>query len=215
MVALLIVVGLLLVLLLLPVGLDASYEHHKFSLKAIIGPFGLQIIPRKKRPAADHSANASHKPPASEGKKRRRKKIKLRLHDLPELIRIAFSILARFRRCLNVDRFDLFYTCADEDPCNAVMQYGYINAIFSSLSPLLHQVLTIRSETVVLDLDVYASKPIFKWRIVLTLRVWELIYLSCFAGISILRWYLSFRRHRKESNPNSNVDSCDSSDQKG
>ena len=197
MTAWLIVVIVLLLFLMLPIGVDAAFRQETFFLNIRIGPLRLRILPPKE-PAKAHGEKKKEKKKKA-GKDGGKQKPKLRpgKDDIFDGLRLVIGLLSGLRRHLSVDLLRLNFVCAAPDPYDAVMQYGYVNAGFSLLSPLLHRVLNIRDEEIVLDLDVTSEKPGIDARLVATFQIWEIFYLGFYGGIGFLRWFLAFRKSSK------------------
>ena len=194
MTAWIIIVIVLLLFLMLPVGVDAAYRQDTLFLNIKLGLLRFRILPVKDLPKA-HDKKKKKK----DSKDGRKQKSKLRpgKDDIVDGLRLVLGLLSRFRRHLSADLLRLHFVCAAPDPYDAVMQYGYVNAGFSLLSPLLHRILNIRDEEIVLDLDVTAEKLGIDARLVMTLQIWEIFYLGFYGGIGFLRWFLAFRKAAK------------------
>ena len=219
MLALSIIVAVLLLLLILPLGVDFSYREKAFSLYAVLGPLRFRLLGRKRKQGASGAAPAA-------GKKKRRKKPaaagghrpprrKPGLRDLPELGRLLLGILAKLRHHLCVDRLDLLYVCAAPDPCDAIVQYGRANAVFSALLPLLSRAFRILDRQILVDLDLQTDRPRLEAHITVTVQLWEVFYLGFFALWGFLRWYLPFRKAGKGQDRAEETAPADLTEQKG
>lgn len=199
MLALIIILVLLILFLILPVGVDAGYDGAVFSLKAKAGPVRIKLLPKKEKPPG---AEEKEKPKRKKEKKRKEKreeehkpKQKLGLDDILELARIGLKALGRFRRSLSVDVFMLHMAAAASDPYDAVLLFGRVNAGLSALSPLLHRALKIREEDIRTCVDTEPGNLFLEARVVVTVQIWELLYIAFSAGFAALRWL--GRRKRK------------------
>ena len=188
MIAFLIIV-LVLLLLILPVGLRIAY-HEQLSLKLIIGPLKLRILPQ-----------AHEKPKLSESKKKEKvkvpkehKKFRLTTADIFELLRIVLQALRRLRKFVSIDLLRLHLTVSAEDPYDAVMRYGALNAGLSTLMPLVACVLKIREEDIQTFVDLERQKPVIRAEFAATLQIWEILVIGVCAIISLLRWYINKKK---------------------
>lgn len=194
MLAWIIVLVLLLLFLILPVGVDAAFARSQFTLKCKIGPFHLRLLPgkpgkrRKKAPPA-------HQP----DKPKKEAKLKLNKNDIFSLLRILLRTLKRVQAHLSIDLLRLHWTAGAEDPYDAVMQYGGLNAGLNTLYPLAHAVLHIREEDLYTDLSYELSKPEIDARVVATLQIWEILLIGICAGAAVLRWYWNKRRNARSA----------------
>lgn len=195
MLALCIILAVLLLIFILPVGADAAYIGAAVLLKIKIGPFRLQILPKKEK---KEKAKKEKKPKAAEGHEQKPKpKLKLTLDDILKLAKLGLKALSRFRKSLSIDVFLLHMVCAAKDPYGAVMQFGCLNAGLGALSPLLHKALKIRSEEIRIAVDMEPGPPVIEARLVATLQIWEILYIGICAGFAFLRWYLRRRKQAK------------------
>ena len=199
MIAWIIVVTALALFLMIPAGVDAAYRQDTLFLSIKLGPIRLRLLPVKDLPKAHDEKKAEKKKEkdGEGGKKKPKPKLKPGKDDILSGVRLVLGLLSRFRRHLSVDLLRVHFVCAAPDPCDAVTQYGYVNAVFSLLSPLLHQVLKIRDEEIVLDLDVTAEQPGIDVRLVATLQIWEIFYFGFYGGSGFLRWFLTYRKSAK------------------
>ena len=199
MIALIIIIALLLLLLCLSVGVDAAYDSEGLSVKLKIGPVKKALIPADTKNPKKEKKKKEKKPKkeeTDEEKPKRELPFKLTLHDLKELLSIVFRMLGRLGRGLSVDRLVLHVLVAAEDPYDAVMRYGALNAGLSSLAGPAHSALKIRSEDIQTCVDLEAEKPIFVGQIVLTIQIWEILYAVLCAGGAAGVWYLRKRREK-------------------
>ena len=204
MLAIIILVCLLVLFLILPVGVDLRYREGTTGLKLKLGPLGIAVLPKKKpggeKPKKPKKPKKKKKkPPApsgGEGQSKPRRKPALR--DYLELASILLRAASRLRRHISVDVLRLRYVTAAPDPCDAIVRYGALNAAVSALTPLLHRIFKIRDEELILDLDVMADRPVLDARLVVTLQIWEIIYIGCTAAFGALGWLIRFRRASKD-----------------
>ena len=190
MLALIISVVLLILFLILPVGVDAAYDGAVFALKAKAGLIKIRILPKKEKPPEEEG---EEKPKPKKEKKQKREKEhkpkqKLTLDDILELAGIGLKALGRFRRSLSVDKLMLHMAAAAPDPYDAVLLYGRVNAGLSALSPLLHRALKIREEDIRTAVDTEPGTMLIEARVVVTLQIWEILYIAFSAGFAALRW---------------------------
>lgn len=212
---------LLILLLILPVGADLRYREEDFTLFLKIGflvfPLESEEEPEKpvevQQPWEDQPAHWWKLPTPRDilnwslsGFRALRDLIKSYedegfyikdVRDLFGLLPVARKAVVRVVRHLSVDWVQVHYVVASEDPYDAVMQYGVINAAYSALSPLLHRVFNIRDEEIGLDVDVMAEESYVRARVVATLQIWQILYIAACAGAGFLKWYLPFRKKLK------------------
>lgn len=196
MLALAIILAILLLILCIPVGVDVRYIE-RFQADVKIGPFGLSLYPRKPRPPKVHEQPEPAESDAAE--KPKKKRIKLTLRDIPELLRIAFDALRRFRRRLSIDLLMLHVLVAAEDPYDAVVRFGSLNAALGALSGPAHRALKIRREDVQTFVDVQEKKCIIEFRIKASIQIWEALGVALFTGYAAIVWFIRKKRAAKKA----------------
>ena len=197
MLAWIIVLVLLLLFLILPVGVDAAFAQSQFSLKLKLGPLRFRIIPGKegkqqkeKKPKQPRAK----KPKNQSGEPEQKAKLKLNKDDIFTLLGIVFRMLNRFRKHLSIDLLRLHWTAGAEDPYDAVIQYGSLNAGLNTLYPLVRKVVHIWEEDLRTDVSYEIAKQEIDARVVATLQIWEILLIGICAGAAALRWFLKQRR---------------------
>ena len=161
---------IIILILLLPVGVDASSDFKGYALKLTLGPFRIAI------PESD---------------------MKLTFDDIMLLLKIIWDDLKRFGDHLNVELVRFRWTAAADDPYNAVLQYGRINSILGMLSVPLHQFLFVRKEDVRTEIDFSATKPHGEIQLVLTMQIWELLMVGICTKFPGTKWYLKKSREMR------------------
>lgn len=211
-----IVLAVLLLAALLPLGVDLAYQTPPetgqgggMNLWLRVGFLRFRLLPKKKpkkpkkkkKPAkAEKPKPASNHPQASkpEGGKAKRG-----LSDYLELAGVVLKAASRFRRRVRVDRLRFCYVCAAEDPYDAIMNYGRLNAGISVLLPLLHRWIDLREELVALDVDVFSDRSRLDTRLTVTLRLWQWIEVGVVALTGLLRWRRARRGAQTDNSANS------------
>ena len=196
MIAWIIILLVLLLILAFPVGIDAAFASGAFSLKIKLGPFRKAMLPRTK-PTRKKQKKKKEEPAEKPPDETKKKKQSLTLDDILTLAEIGLDALHKFRIHLSVDRFRLHWVAAAADPCDAVMQYGRINAALGALLSRAHSALKIRDEDVRTELDLEAEHPEISAQIILSIQIWELLLIAGTAGFAGLRWLIRRKRSAK------------------
>lgn len=207
MIALGIILLIIILLLILPVGADVAYEGGAFALKVKAGPFRIGILPGKKKdgkaekekkPKKSKKKNGDETASGTEGKKKAAKpKQKLTFEDIMGIIRLGLDALGRFRRSISIDLLKLHVVTAGPDPYSAVMSYGYVNAAIGALLPPLHKTFKIKKEDYDSRIDFEAEKLGIDARVVLSVRIGEILLIVLCAGFGFVKWLLRRRRRAK------------------
>ena len=196
-----IVIAVLLLILLLPVGADVRYDRGALILKVKAGLLRFTILPEKTGRKAKKTPKAEQKTEKPKKEKVKipsdQKKIRLTKEDIPTLLGIVFRLLRRLRKHLSIDRLKLWWAAAAEDPYDAVVQFGALNAGFSLLMPLAKDVLKIREEDIRTDVDFEAKQPQIIANVVATIQIWEILLIVICAAAAAGSWYLKKRKQSR------------------
>lgn len=176
-----IALGILILILLLPVGVDGSSDFKGYELKLTLGPFRIKI------PESD---------------------MKLTFDDIMLLLKIILDDLKRFREHLVVELVRFRWTAASDDPYNAVVQYGRVNSVLGMLSVPLHRFLFVRNEDVRTEIDFSAARPHGEIQLVLTMQIWELLMVGICTKFPGTKWYLKKSREMRAEKAGSAEKEC-------
>ena len=158
MTAIAIILAIIILLLLLPVGVDAAFVGGAFSLSVKAGPLKLRLLPAKpKKKNKNPKPKKPRKPKKPKGEKdgeaKSRAKLKLTLADIKEMASLALRALSRLRRFLSIDVLMVHLSVAGDDPYDTVRQYGAVNAALCALLPHLHRAFKIKKQDIQTTID--------------------------------------------------------------
>ncbi len=206
-----ILIGLIVLILLIPVGADLGYEDGKLHVSAKVMGILLQLYPKpppdpnkppkKKKPKKEKKEKKE--PKEGEEKAKKKRKLSFNRDELLELLKVALRGFGRFGRKFKVDRFVLRYLAAGEDPCNVARTYGWVNAALSSLAPLCRERFTVQDCEVRTDVDFAAERMHLDLGIGFSIRIGQILGTVFGIGFGALRILLrSKRRQRREKKLN-------------
>ena len=181
--------AILLLILLIPFGVDLGYEGGMFHLSVKVSALLIQILPK---------AEGKEKKPKKEKKAKKKKKLPFSRDELLELLRVVLKTIGKFGRAWKVDRFALHYIAAGDDPYDVAMTYGYVNAALSSLAPLCRKRFRVKDCSVWTDVDFTADKTFLEGGLAMTINFWRIngvINTLLFGALKIL---LRNKRRRKK-----------------
>lgn len=195
MIALLVILVILGVIVFLVVGVDVGYEKDGFWVILCVGPFRLKLLPKDKEKAAPPKHPKPEKKPKEKKEKKEKKKPDFQL--IKGLISLGLRALGDLRRKLTIDLFSLELTVGGEDPFKVIDTYGKLNMILGMVWPLADNVLQFRQKNIHTDFCFEQEKTEVSAQLILSLAIWEILYIGIRFGFGFLRLYLSLKRQRK------------------
>lgn len=186
----LIAAGVLLLLLILPVGVRGIYNVCGLSAYLLIGPVSVRIFPASKASKQEHQKKPG-------GKKTQKDRTGGSLSDFKPLVRMVLTLLDEFRQKLRVSRLDFQLILAGQDPCDVSLLYARAWAIVGNILPQLERVFVIKDRHIDIGCDYVTEKSRVYAGIDLTITVGRLLYLAVRHGFPILKEYKNILNTRK------------------
>lgn len=197
------ILGILLALValvcLLRVGVTV-YLDEQVTLDVRAGPVRFHIDPdHPKKPKKE-------KKPAKEKRTKPEKEKKPFPRPTVADIQDAVSALApalgralsRTRRSIRVHPMTLSITVGGvEDPADAAVLYGYLNAGVWSFMPWIEKLLVIPEPSIHVGLDFAEEKTTVRGRVGVSIRVGQILAIGMGIAIPALQWFLRFRKAHK------------------
>ena len=207
MIALGIIVGVLVLIMLIPIGIDGEYVSNELKLSAKVCGIHIQLIPKKlsekhKKPKPKNKKDNKKEANAEAKPKKPKKKLSFNFEELLDLAKAALKAVGNFGRKIKVDRFLLHYTAAGSDPYNTAQNFGYVNAALSSLAPICARRYKVRDCDVWTRVDFMAEKMSVDFALALSIRVGQVLSVAfalLFKAAHILiKNKLRLRKERKQ-----------------
>lgn len=198
----LIALGILVLLAVMPVGIQARYNSEGVLLRAIAGPVRIKLYPRKKKTKEEKKPDKPKKQKAAKQEKQTAETQKPKekggsITDFLPLLQIVFDFLGEFRRKLRVKRLELKLIMAGGDPCDLAVNYGRAWAAVGNLMPQLERFFVIRKRNVEVECDFTSEQTLVIARLELTITIGRLLSIAVRYGIRALREYLKIKNNRK------------------
>ena len=186
-------------------------EDKILSLKIIVGPVKITILPAKLKPKAKKLYKKEHKARRLQskkqntitqdhsGKKKKKEKKKNKI-DLPfifQLIHQALYFLSGLRRRLIIQELDLNIKTGGKDPETAAITYGRICAGIGSIVPIMNNVFDIRKNNIRSVYCPCLQEMEIQFRFSAIFHVGQLLCIGIFVGWKILWIYLRHKKSQK------------------
>ena len=194
MTALYIILVVIVLILLMPVGVDGGYDFGDVRLKIVAGPAKIQFLPKKEKKKGKEK---KEKAPKAKKEKKPKAKPQMDFAFITELVRLGLRALNRFRKKLNIDHLQIWYLAAADDPCDAAMAYGKASAAVSLLRDIIYNAFNVKDEDIRLRVDFTEEKPQFSVMAQLTIRIGQILFIALCAGIGFLQIILKQRKQNK------------------
>ena len=173
----LIALGILVLLLILPLGVSAVYDGEGPRVAVLAGPLRIPVLPAKKKdkkqkPKKEKKKAAPKQKPAP---KQTQEKNGGSLTDFLPLVEILLDFLSDFRRKLRVNVLELNLVLAGGDPSDLAINYGKATAALGNLWPRLEEWLVIKKRDVKIQCDFEGDKTLVTARLDLTITLGRLL----------------------------------------
>ena len=203
------VVGLIVLIMLIPIGADIRYEDEIVRVSAKVAGITLQLIPKKKKEPKEEKPKKEKKPKEkkpeqTESTQKEKKKFSLTLNaeEIVDLLKTVFQGFGRFGKKFKVDRFVLHWIATGEDPYLTARAFAVVNSGLSQLAPICTERFHCRDSSVWTDLDFTRENMFFEFGLTTTIRIGQIvrtgISLAFGALIIILRSKRRVKREEKE-----------------
>lgn len=186
----LVVFAVVLLFLLLPVRIHAEYNKEAL-VQLLIGPVRLMLYPRKaKKPKTERSGKKEKSDSDFESHETQNRKSSMSLSDLLEIVQVIIDFLRDIKRKLIVTDLQLHVLLAGEDPCDVAVNYGRALAALGNLMPQMERHFVIKNRDLHVSCDFSADKTMVNAKIILSVRLGDILWIVVYHGIRVLRKYL-------------------------
>lgn len=189
MIALIIILALLVLLALLPLGVNASYDG-AFRLSALIWFYPVRLYPPKDKPEPEPQESETEEKP-------KRSLPRFTAKEWRELIKTAYRALRRFKHGVYFNNIMLHCMVSANDPYDAVMRYNAVNGFVGGMMPIFESDFKVRHRDVIIDLDTDSGISSIKFDVRANVRLGTIIAVAIAAGVKILKILIKNKLHRK------------------
>lgn len=187
MIVLLVIVAVLVLLLVVPFGFSAKYVGGEASVAARVLCFNIKLFPRKEKPKKEKKPKKPKKPKKEKPEKEPKKRPKPSPEVLLQLLKLGLDALARFKRKITVNRFMLHLVVAAEDPFDATMIYGAVNAGLGLIEGMKGKAFKVRQYDIKTALDFDSTEPRADAELTMTISLGRILAVVFAAGWGFLK----------------------------
>ena len=191
-----IVLAVIVLLLLTKVGVHVRYGD-ELALSAKVGLIRIRILPAKEKKPKEKKPKKKKKKKPKAAEEHEKKKQKLTVEDILDIVKLGLKALGRFGRALRLDRLHLHLCVGKDDPYDTVAQYGYINAALGTAVPLLHRAFKIRDEDITTAFRFDTTEMALQAEVIATFRIGAILRIVLCAGGGFLVWLIRRKRRAK------------------
>ena len=187
----LIIVAVILLIGIIPIGVNVSYDETGCVARLIAGPIRITVFPKVAKKKSGRKA--VKKQPNSMSTQQKGGSYK----DFVPLLHLILDLLVdlRYKICLNDLRLKLIL--AGADPCDLAVNYGRAWMALGNLMPQLERVFTIKKRDLEVECDFTADMTTVLFNMDVTITVVRLLHLGVRHGFRILKEYLRVMNKRK------------------
>lgn len=176
---------LLALIMLIPLGVYASYDSGGLMLKLRVSAYKKQIFPRENKPEPEPE------PESTEDNGKVAEKVKIRLpfsiDEWRSLLKIVFKALRRFKNSLTFDKIFLRFIAASPDPFDTVRIFNTVNSVVGAAAPFFESEFKVRQRDIFIDTDMTSEKCSYSIELALSVRVGQLLVIALAAGFAFLK----------------------------
>lgn len=188
MIVLIFLLIIFIIVLALPVGIDASLHNAAPCINAKISFKKFKLFPLERK-----EKKAEKKPKEKTNNKRQisfTQKLNFGIEEWLEVIETVFKLMAKFKKSIVFDKIRFVYTVTAPDPYDAVIKYNLVNLAAGSFAPFMENNFKIKDFNVNINLDLDDQRGNIDIHIILTVRIVQLFVLGFTAAFLLLKTYL-------------------------
>ena len=203
----LVTLGVLVLLAMLPLGVDVRYDEGGLRVRAVVWKFSILLYPRppkekKQKPKEPKSADPAEAPPPKPpqppeqpvtGKETKGGS----LLDFLPLVKLAVRFLGNLRRKLRVEVLEVQLTLAGDDPAVLADSYGRTWAAIGNLQPQLERWLVIKKRNILVRCDFTTNQSTLLAHTRITITLGRILALTAVYAFKALMEYLKITKKRK------------------
>lgn len=176
----------IVIILLIPVGVEAEYGEPGVTFWLRIGGLRMVLYPRPPKPEGKKKQNKEKKKKEEEPEGEKTKKGG-DLKFIMELVHIGVEALGKLKRALLIKKLRLYFCFGGEDPAKAALSFGGASAGAGMLVPLLQSNFRIKEMDIRSSVDFTASGTRVYAHADIRIRPIAAIAIAAVAGVKLLK----------------------------
>ena len=185
-----IALAVLLLIGILPIGVNAVYDANGAAVRLIAGPFRFSVYPQNKKKKQKTQKKKTKEIEETSDKGGNYK-------DFLPIIRLVLNLLVDLRRKIRINNLLLKIVLCGDDPCDLAVNYGRAWAALGNLMPHLERTFVIKKRDLEVECDFLAEKTTVLANVDITITVAGLFGLGFRHGFKIIKEYLNIMNKRK------------------
>ena len=194
MTVLVIIFLLLALIMLIPLGVYASYDSSGLRLKLRVSAYKKQIFPLESEPEPEPEPESAED--GGESAEKVKKMPSFGIDEWRTVLNILFKALRRFKKGLSFDKIFMRFIAASPDPYDTVRIFNAVNSLVGAAAPFFESEFKVRQRDIFIDTDMTADKCSYSLELGLSIRVGQLLVIALAAGFAFLK--LLAKRKLKE-----------------
>ena len=193
---LVIILILLAAIILMPVGVYASYTGGSLTVTAHVWLYKLGLYPPKEKKAKVEDAEPTEADADAEQKDKKSPLSDFMLDDWRKLIKTALRALRHFKKVVFFDIIRLRAVISAPDPYDAVMRYNTVNGFVGSIIPFFESGFRVKKRDIYIDLDMQSGESRAEAELSVSVRLGAALAVGLAAGFSLLKILIKNRIRR-------------------
>lgn len=178
---------LLALIMLIPLGVCASYDSGGLMLKVRVSAYKKQIFPRESEPEPEPEPDPESAEDAGENAVKVKKRLSFGIDEWRSLLKIVFKALRRFKNSLTFDKIFLRFIAASSDPFDTVRIFNAVNSLVGASVPFFESEFKVGQRDIFIDVDMSADKCSYSFELALSVRVGQVLVIALAAGFAFLK----------------------------
>ena len=203
-----VIVGIVVLILMIPVGADIRYEDGVFRLALKAAGIKIQLIPKSKKTETEKKPKKEkkkkEKPEESDKKEdsapKEKRSLPFNAEEILELIKKLLKRLGKFGKKFKMERFMLHWIAGGWEPYTTARVFSIVNAGLSQLAPLCVEKFQCKDSSVWTDIDFVREEMFLEFGLTTTIRIGKVLGSAIgIAADALILFLRSKRRSKKEA----------------